>query len=499
MPGTRSKYLVYLLAGLAGGLVMAFELAGSRVLAPYFGTSLVVWTDLIGVVLLSLSAGYYFGGRWADRTDPLAALAWALLWSAISIVFAMAAKDLVLGFLGPDGSLAWKGLIGSLVLFAPASFCLGLVSPLAARAIIVSTETSGQAIGGLYAASTLGSIIGTFAAGFYLVPALGTNRLLLAIALALIASAAVYGRGRRFWVGMALVIVAALALWQWPSPVMLYRGTVQADRDTLYNRFLVVDHLDPKTQRPVRYLISDPWSRQSGMFLDSDDPLDLVFPYTRFFRIAGHFRPDPRRALVIGGGAYSFPRAFLADNPEATLDVVELDPETTALAKDYFQLEDSGRLRALHEDGRRFLNRNREKYDQIYLDAFGAALSTPFQLTTREALERVRASLAEGGVVVANLIGAPAGEKSLFMRSEYATYRAVFRHVYLFPVQASNDSEKVQNVILVATDSEQEAPLVSNDPEFSRYLGNRYEPGPDRPRILTDDWAPVEYFNLSLL
>ena len=473
-----------------GAAVMVIELAGSRVLAPYAGTSLYVWTSLVGVVLASLSVGYWWGGRLADRR-PDARLISLLLFTAAACVGTTAvAKDQVLILLqsrvdGP-GALA---LCASLALFAPANIVLGMVSPLAARLAIRDTQSAGTTVGTLYALSALGSITGTFLAGFVLIPAFGCVRLLLLTSAALGAISLAIFFSRRAGARVA-ALLALLAVGR-AAPGGGLAGAV-LDVDTPYNRVWVHRDSHEETGRPILSLSTDPYGQESAIYLDGND---LVFDYMKSFRLIERFAPGFRRALMIGGAAYAYPREFLRRYPDACIDVVEIDPALTQISRSYFGLKDDPRLTVVHEDGRTFLNRGGAGYDVIIVDAFRDANCLPFHLTTVEAVRRMRARLTAGGAVLVNIIGAIEGADGRFTRAEYATYAEVFPRVMLFPVDNPGDGLAVQNIILAALKSEREPATGSADAEMDRLLRHLWTGAvtTDVPD-LTDDRAPVEYY-----
>jgi len=230
----------------------------------------------------------------------------------------------------------------------------------------------------------------------------------------------------------------------------------------------------------------------SSMFLDSDE---LVSEYTKYYHLAKHFNPNFKKTLMLGGAGYSYPKDFLHKYPGATIDVVEIDPKVTELAKKYFRLEESPRLTIYHEDGRVFLNKTQEKYDVIFGDAFSSHYSLPYQLTTKEAVQKKYNILNDDGMVILNLISAIEGEKGKFLRAEYATYKSLFPQVYLFPVTYSLYGNIVQNIILVALKSEKEQTLHDSDPKLDEYLLHLWKKTVDADMpILTDDFAPVDYY-----
>lgn len=469
---------------------MVFELAGARVLAPYAGTSLHVWTNLIGVILASLSVGYWWGGKIADRRQDPRFLSLMIFLAAVCVGLTALLKDTLLSSLracpsGP-GTLS---LCASLALFAPANLFLGMVSPYAARLKIREIGNAGSAVGRLYALSAVGSITGTFLAGFILIPAFGIGKLLLltSAALGLVSLAAFGGR-------LPMAKVGTLFLFLAVGHFMRGDGMkdVMLDIDTPYNRVWIYRDTDEDTGRPILALSTDPYGQESAMYLDGED---LVFDYMKYFRLAEQFSPCFKRALMIGGAAYSYPKDFLRRYPKASIDVVEIDPTLTEISRKYFNLRDNPRLAVLHEDGRTYLNRSRARYDAIIIDAFRDANCLPYQLTTVEAVRRMRNMLVEGGVALVNIIGSIEGVNGRFTRAERATYAEVFPRVMLFPVDDPKNARVVQNIILVALDSDREPRLESTDAEMNRMLRHLWKNvvASDLP-VLTDDRAPVEYY-----
>lgn len=475
---------------VCGAAVMVLELAGSRVLAPYAGTSLYVWTTLLGVILASLSVGYWGGGKLADRRPDVRLLA-ALIFAAAACVGVTALlRERLLAALqarveGP-GALAF---IASLALFAPANVFLGAISPVAARLRIRDAACSGSAVGLLCALSALGSIAGTFAAGLVLIPVLGSGRLLLVTSAALGTLSLAVARSSRAAARTAALLVFLVVGSRAQGST---KTGLVADVDTPYHRAWVYWDWHEGTGRPILALSTDPYGQESAVYLDGDD---LVFDYMEFFRLAERFAPGFTRALMIGGAAYTYPNWFLRQYPAARIDVVELDPALTRLSRDYFGLRDDPRLVIRHEDGRTFLNRDGPAYDIIIVDAFRDSNCLPHHLTTVEAVRRMRARLSAGGVVLANLIGSVEGGNGRFIRAEYATYAEVFPRVMLFPVDEPGDGRAVQNIILAASASRRDSAEGAADAEMERFLGHLWGKAVSRDvPVLTDDCAPVERY-----
>jgi|WetSurMetagenome_2_1015567.scaffolds.fasta_scaffold02993_8 spermidine synthase len=493
------KYSLELAVFICGAALMILELAGSRVLAPYVGTSLVVWTSLIGIIMGFLSLGYYVGGKIADREAKPEKLAVVILASAFFVLLIVFINAPILKFVRLIGLNLYSGaIISTLALFAMPSFILGIVSPYAVKLKMSSLDYTGRVVGDLYAISTVGSIVGTFAAGFLLIPFLGTVKILYFITVTLaLASLLVWSqkfiKARIFTIFiLVILIIISLSRSASASPSNLI------DIDSQYSRLWIYKTQMPENKRPILVLSNDPQGIQSGMFLDRDD--DLVFKYLKYYRLADLINPNIQNALVIGGAAYSYPKDFLKNHKNANLDVVEIDSKMTELAEKYFHLsKDNPHLHVFHQDARVFLNENKKKYDAIYVDAFNSSLSVPYQLTTREAVQNIYNSLDDGGAVIINLISAIDGDKGKFLRAEYATYQSVFPQLHLFQVY-NTDPDKPQNLILIGVKSTEPANLKSDDAVVHGLLDTRYmrNINLDMP-ILTDDYAPVDYYTMSLI
>jgi len=347
-------WLLELAVFLCGALVMIYEINGSRILAPFLGTSTYIWTSLIGVILAALSIGYWLGGKLADVKPSPAVLASAIFTAGGLVSITILIKEIVLSFISemPVG-LEMKALIGALVLFAPASIAFGFVLPFAVKIRILSLADSGQTVGRLYALSTIGSIAGTFSAGFILIPFVGSVRTLYLIAglLFLIAVAlAPFSLTRKSITSLLLFAISITSSEALSS--YRYQLNKHQDIDTQYARLSIFEAGDPTTGKPIRAISNDPHFLQSAIFLDDDE---LVFDYTRYFHLAKYFQPSLRNSLMIGGAGYSFPRDYIRKYPEARIDVVEIDPQMTAIARKYFRLEENARINIFHEDARVYL------------------------------------------------------------------------------------------------------------------------------------------------
>ena len=529
-PGERSRTLsIGAAVFLSGAVLLGVEIAASRVLAPYFGNSLFVWGALIGVVLTGLAIGYWIGGALADRF-PVPGLLASVMAVAAVLVLAVPFVD---GRL-MDAIVSWNPgprlnpLVAAIALFGLPSIVLAGVTPIAVRLRGRSVADLGKTSGRLFALSTAGSIVGTFATAFWLIPELGTNQLFALGAAGLLLAVVIVTLAERMalpaLVALAGVAAAAVtsfeiapkagatlsgaALRNWsPQYVLSNKGEAPVEdstvrvvyaKDTRYHQLTVADDSDS------RYLRFDA-TFQSGMY--RKHPFRTRFRYADFFHLGFAYKPDTRRLLFVGLGGGSAPKRIWRDFPNVQVDVAEIDPDVVDVAYRFFHVPRSPRLRITAEDGRRYLARTRQRWDVIALDAYYAD-AVPFHLTTREFLELVRSRLTPGGVVATNVIGAMAGEGSGFFRSIYRTYRAVFPTVVVHPVALPGEENltDTRNIIVIATDQpapqrgfllerwrgiRREAPSA---PNLTGPIRTRYD-GPIQTRdvpVLTDDYAPTD-------
>lgn len=514
----------------AGAVLLGLEIAASRVVAPFFGSSLFVWGSLIGVVLTGLSVGYWTGGALADRLPGPGLLAAVMGLGALLVLAIPAVDEPVLeAIVRWDPGPRLNPLVAALALFGPPSVVFAAVTPIAVRLSARSLATLGRTSGRLFAISTAGSIAGTFATAFLLIPEFGTNQLLGQAAAVMLAVVTLFALVERLLVvaGLALAcaVGATIASFELApesggrlagvaarnySPVYRLRGPVGADidfasqgfkvvyrKETRYHGLAVVD--DDET----RYLRFDN-SFQSGMWLKR--PFDTRFEYTDYFDLGLAYNPDARNVLFLGLGGGSAPKRMWRDFPQLKLQVAELDPVVVDVAYRYFNLPRSPRLSVEVEDARRFLAQDERRWDVIAIDTFYSD-SIPFHLTTLEFLELVRSRLAPGGVIVTNVIGSIRGSSSQLFRSLYKTYATAFPTVLLHPVALpGEDDESLRNLMLVATESappqkeflrERWASIRARSrtaPDLTNAIRVRYE-RPISTRdvpTLTDDYAPTD-------
>jgi len=485
-----STELAVFVSGVAS---MGLEILAGRLVAPQFGSSIYTWGSIIGVFLAALSLGYHYGGKRAAERATTERLAWLLLGTAAYVAVLIFASDLLLaaatGFPLPS---RFASLPAVTLLFGPPTYLLGFISPYAAE--LTGTDAIGEASGRVYAVGTVGSILGAFGTTFLLIPALSIEQIGLVFGLVLVGTAVslVLSPTRRqpLYASGAVTLLLVSASGSGAVGVST-GGHVVYQTQTPYQELEVTDMGDTRTL----YLDGQ---RHSAM--DKTDPTRHVFEYTRYFHLPYLFAEDPDeidRVLFIGGGGFTGPKRFAAEY-DATVDVVEIDPEVIRVAKEYFRVTETDRLRIHNADGRQFLRETNRTYDLIVLDAYKKD-KVPFHLTTEEFMRLANRRLSEDGILFANLISAPTGPASEFYRAEYKTMSQVYPQVYSFPTVGGSI---VQNVELVATkqsDRITQAQLRARNRDrdvgidLSEAIATyRREEDLDDVPVLRDDRAPVD-------
>jgi len=507
------------------------EIAASRVLAPFFGNSLFVWGSLIGIVLAGLAIGYWAGGILADRWPEPRLLAAVMGIGALGVLAIPILDGPVLeAIVEWDPGPRLNPLLAAIALFGFPSIVLAGVAPIAVRLHARSLTTLGQTAGRLFAISTAGSIAGTFATAFWLIPEFGTDQLLGIAAAALFATAALFSLSQRLVVTAALAVAgtvlagtAAVALapetggtiaeaqaQNW-SPLYRRAGSVRGQsppdvsgltlryaKDTRYHRLTVAD------DQTNRYLRFDN-TYQSGMPLAR--PFGTSFQYSDYFHLALAYKPDLRDILFIGLGGGSSPKRLWRDFSDLRIQAVELDPVVVDVAYRFFELPRDTRLDVAVDDGRRYLDRDDRKWDAIMIDAFFAD-AIPFHLFTAEFMELVHSKLNPGGVVITNTIGSITGDSSKLFRSVYRTYRTAFPTVLVHPVKLPGDGgdDSIRNLMLLATDQAAPSKPFLNQrwreiradsngaPDLTKAIRDRRDAPVSVVGVptLTDDYAPTD-------
>jgi spermidine synthase len=392
------RRVLYVFVFLAGTGSMATEICASRLLAPYFGDSTMVWANIIGLILASLSLGYWLGGRLADRRPSTRLLGAIVLAAAlfVAIVPFVAHPLLERGANGIE-QLAVGTVVGSffaaLVLFAPPVVALGMVAPFAIRLSLDEAGGAGGVAGNVFALSTAGSLLGTFVPALVSIPLIGTQRTLLSTSVLLALTSALV-LGRRGLVPV-LCIAALLAL---PPGAIRQGSDVLYEGESAYQFIRVVQSGSERVlelnEGVVAHSVYDPASVLTGGYWD----LFLALP-----PLVGH---PVERVAILGNAGGTVARAYRALYPQARIDGVEIDPKVSEIGERFFGLRPGPLLHVYGEDARPFLLRHDQRYDIICIDAYRQPY-VPFYLATREFFELVRRHLRPGGIVALNVASLP--------------------------------------------------------------------------------------------
>jgi spermidine synthase len=497
--GALRWYLI-LTAALCGALVMVIEVLGSRVIGPFFGVSLFVWTSLITVTLVALAAGYAAGGWLADRKSSpdylYAIILGAGLLTASTPLFKAAALKACL----PLG-LRFGSLASAFLLFGPALFLLGCVSPYLVRIAAREMKNIGRTVGNLYAISTAGSFAGTLATGFFLIAYLGVNRIFVLAGFLLMALGAGYFLlFRRQWLlSPLLVLPFLLAPGDSVTTKVLADGTkvqLTVQRDSFYGDLRVVDYVGTKMH--TREMLID--GLVQGGIDTANGQSVYEYPYLMQF-LPYAINPGGKNCLVVGLGTGIVPSWFAAQGIHT--EVVDIDPKVASLAQQYFGL---ARNITVHiEDARYFLNRSQQRYDYVVLDVFNGD-TTPGHVLSLEAMQLLKARMTPNGVLAINLMGT-LGERGFMTASVLKTVQAVFGQVQVHPVFAANETSG--NLAVIAHDGPVRPlradllaafpvhPLAQDGVRQSMQRTYRYPAG--MPAIvLTDDYNPIDFYDLWL-
>jgi spermidine synthase len=509
---TATSVMIYGIAFVTGAIVMSFEMLGSRYLNPYFGSGIYTWASLISTVLMALTLGYFLGGWLADRTASLSVLAVTVLVGSLYMLVLPSFAQPLLEFLLADIEDVRTGsLVASVaILLFPVTF-FGMFSPFAIRLMLRSAQSSGIVSGTVYGVSTFGSIVGTLGTTFFLIPTIGTRAITLYLGAAGIACGLILlaaGRFERKTAATAAAVLLALAIIAVPGPgsandalldesvraeILKRKDGRLAHVESEYNDI----YISKRRNQLIMTFQLKGWDYTESV-TNLEDPDDLPLHYSQVMTAASLLYPaEVKRILMIGLGGGSISTYYGRAMPDVHIDTVELDQRVIDVAKQYFALRETPRVRYIAADGRVFLNRSKDKYDLILLDAYRGGY-VPFHLLTREFYTLVKNRLTPGGAVAFNV-----HDGTKLYHSTVRTLGEVFPTVDLYP---SGMGE------VIAT--------LSADPKFDRSvlatraaaLQERYKfryalpdvlkrriANPQREarggELITDDFAPVNLYD----
>jgi len=493
------RYFLIILVFVSGMTSLALEMCASRLLAAYFGTSLFIWANLIGMILLYLTVGYFIGGRLADHNPSEQVLCTITALAALSISILPFISQGILtwsitGLAQASMSIFFSSLLGTILLFAVPVTLLGLVSPFAIRLATKDIGRSGKTSGSLYALSTLGGILGAFLPVLWLIPTFGVRRTLLILGVILFA-ASLWGLRLRWRPAIALVLIALVLPL---GPLKEIPGLIY-EQESLYNYIQV-------TQLPdgTRELILNEGQAIHSIYYPDPNTV-LTGWYWDYFLAAPYFNPGftPQklhRVGIIGLAAGTIAHQFTRVYGPVPIDGVEIDPAIVDVGRKYFAMNEPN-LHVHVEDGRTFLETTRAQYDVVAIDAFQQPY-IPFQLTTREFFSTIRSHLSTTGVVALNT--AHTTHDYRLVQAFINTMSQVFPSVYVFNVPGTFNTE-IMATVQPTSITTFRANLAQLSPtsimgqvagEVSPVVTQGHSDG---GIVFTDDRAPIEQITDQLL
>jgi spermidine synthase len=472
------RHPVWLLHGtllVSGAAVMVIEILGTRILSPYYGLGVQVWAALITVTLISLAVGYWVGGMLADRHPSPALFHGMLVLAGLTTLAMRTVASPVTAAFASMGIEA-GALASALVIFGPALFLLGTMTPFACRLHPGRTTRTGSTVGRLYAVSTVGSVIGALLAGFILIPHWPVSRIFQATAILLGITGAIGLIVARRRIGIIAAIVALLGFIpiEGAASAAIFGVTVVRDEQTFYSRVQTVD------ADGQRWLMMDGLVHTHISLVTPDDAIQCE--YVRCAELVPAVRPGARRFLSIGCGGGAMLR--LLEGKGRTFDVIDVDPTVIRTAREDFGADVTGATFHVG-DGRMFV-RNGGTWDAVLLDVVSTEVM-PEHLSSVEFLLELKSHLTPDGVVLMNSVGRPDGR---VLDSFGRTMRSAFTHVLAFTAHLD---ERSTNVLWLASDE----PLTLPEDLRQAYEWRAYETG-DTGVILTDDYNPVNHWNAAL-
>ncbi len=505
----RHQILLFCTVFLTGTAVLIFEVTAVRALSPFFGTSIYVVSSVLTTILTALSFGYYFGGRLADKVADARILYLIIGFAGLLMNFLYLLSIFLFPIAGELLPITYGPLILSLFFFLAPSFLLGIDSPFVIKLLTKSGDDqhNGALVGSVFFWSTIGSITGSLASGFFLIPFLGVQLTFVLTATALsLFSCLTYlyflpqtnqylPRISLFWIlfiTTASVLLGAVILKA--DVLSTNAGTLLYRSDGYYSQIEIREqHLSPtQTIRTLHREINHSSAIELGT-------TTFAFQYPEYARAYRYLQPTTKNFLMIGGGAYTIPRTLLFEDQALLIDVVEIEPSLYPLAQTYFDLATSSRLQNFDTDARIFLRTSKQIYDVVYIDVFQSGHYIPPHLSTVEFFSDVANHLSPQGIMLINLIGIPDIQTRSLTGSLIKTIQTVFPHAQTYA--ASNHPEGIQNITLIAR--KDNTPVVFPDTFLIDLKNGSTTPAQDRviplerfhlaeQMIFTDNLAPVE-------
>lgn len=494
---------------VSGMVSLAVEMAASRLLGNFFGTSNLIWATIVGLILIYLTAGYFLGGAWADRSPKASTFYQILLWAGLAIgVIPLISRPILRAAANAFDGLQLGAMIGAfiavLILFSIPVTLLGTASPFAIRLSLQDSRQAGSISGRIYAISTLGSFIGTFLPGLMLIPLIGTYRTFLVFGLALVITALI-GLGsvlgwkkaaRYFWMPLALAILAILGV----------QGTDKASKGMVYETESAYNYIQVLQQDGYTILRLNEGQGMHSLYhptqLNYFGPWEQVL-IAPFFNQAPLAIGDLKSMAIVGLAAGTTARQASQVYPDIQIDGIEIDPKIVSVARKYFDMNEPN-LNVIIQDGRYALANSEKRYDIISVDAYRPPY-IPWHMTTREFFQTVYDHLNENGAMAIN-VGRAENDRRL-VDALVGTIKSVFPSVYVMDLPNSFNSivfathqptqvENLQENFKALVQQPQTPDLLLDTMAVT--LTN-LQPTPDSSTVYTDDRTAIEWLTNDLV
>lgn len=505
-PILKNKMYLYLTEFFSGMSVMAVELGASRLLAPYFSSSQIVWTIIIGTIMIAMALGNIYGGRSADK-DPnpdklYGRILVAAIWiAAIPVVgkYIIIAISGVLIFTINNNFLIIAGFVACFIIFVFPLFLLGTVTPSLVKYTMDSLDDSGKIVGKLNASNTIGSIIGTFVPTFISIPTVGTSITFLIFAGILLLLAVVYFVSSRIplkkikKVPTAIIIFVICCVLGHDNSFAFWQSNLTYEDESIYNYLQVYENdSEVVLSTNVLFGVQSVYQKEkklTGMYYD----YAMAAPY-----MAGIKDKEEMDVLILGMGTGTYATQCERYFDNVKLSGVEIDQKITDLAVEYFELPED--VPVTTYDGRAYLNAIEGRYEVIMVDAY-QDITIPFQMSSVEFFTLVKEHLTEDGVMVVNM-NMRGSEKGNINQYLADTISNVFSEVYTVDVAdstnrelfASNNSEMLK-IFAQNIDAEDDKEMISMmnkvTDSLTAYIAGEY--------LMTDDKAPVELLGMQII
>lgn len=497
----KNKVYLYLTEFFAGMAVMAVELGASRLLAPYFSSSQIVWTIIIGTIMIAMALGNMWGGKQADKNPNPDRLYLRLLVAAIWIAaIPFAGKYIILGISGlliitvSQNLLVIAAFLSCMLIFVFPLFLLGTATPSLVKYTVGSLDDSGKTVGALNACNTIGSILGTFLPTFITIPAAGTAATFLLFSGVLLLLSFFYflssGRRKRTC-AVALVLFILCNIAGSRSSFAFWERNLAYEGESVYNYLQVRE-----TENSVILSTNVLFGVQS-IHMKKEGLTGMYYDYALAAPVlAGAEEKDKMDVLILGMGSGTYAVQCRKYFPQAQVEGVEIDQKITDLAREHFELPED--VEVATYDGRAYLKGVQKKYDVIMVDAY-QDITIPFQMSSVEFFKEVQEHLKADGVMVVNM-NMKSQKKGNINEYLSDTIASIFPNVYTVDVSGSSNRE------LFAFSDHSALSRLSQagglDRELLAHLENveeglmQYHGG---SRILTDDQAPVELLGMRVI